>query len=251
LQRVGFAPLPNAPEVHVSAPDIFSPGESDFAQGDIDVADDASRDALAALYAVQEIETPRLEPRDGPISSINPSRAGIFAGPDAAELALASKDSIPDPQKTDIATQVATIDPGLAAAAKQAAADAVNSVDIYATADAWVRVRDGGQAVLFTGILGPGERFTLPRTASQPELRAGNAGAVYVVLGGAVYGPLGDGPAVAKNVRLSPDVIRATYPVAVGIDAGLPRRAEAEAAENAEVAVEARLATEGNDAVNQ
>ncbi len=217
LQRVGFAPLPSAPEVHMTAPDIFSPGEIRGAQTEIDNPIDDGRAALATLYAAQEIETPRFEPRDGPILSINPSQAGIYAKPETDDPAFVA-DIVPNTE--------GVIDPALAAAAAQAEAEALKvaegTMDIYATADAWVRVRDGERAVLFTGILGPGERFTLPDTALQPELRAGNAGAVYVVVGGAAYGPLGTGPEVAQRVILTPEMIRATYPAAVGIELAAP-----------------------------
>ena len=87
-------------------------------------------------------------------------------------------------------------------------------INIVAVEDAWLRVRDGEAKTLFTGILGAGDRFILPPDAEAPVLRAGNAGAVYLVVGDAAFGPLGAGPVVAKNVQLTPDAIRAAYPVA-------------------------------------
>jgi cytoskeleton protein RodZ len=85
-------------------------------------------------------------------------------------------------------------------------------INIVALEDAWLRVRDGRTKTLFTGILGAGDRFILPPDAQAPVLRAGNAGAVYLVVGDVAFGPLGAGPVVAKNVQLTPEAIRAAYP---------------------------------------
>ena len=93
----------------------------------------------------------------------------------------------------------------------------------YPVDEAWVRVRRAENEVLFTGILGAGEHFELPAGAADPNLRAGNAGSVYIVVDGEAFGPLGDGPEVAKGVQLTPDAVRSTYPLATDIAVAPPR----------------------------
>ncbi|MEL7416917.1 MAG: DUF4115 domain-containing protein, partial [Pseudomonadota bacterium] len=77
-----------------------------------------------------------------------------------------------------------------------------NFIEVVAVQAAWVRVSLANGAKLFEKILEPGEAYRLPEGVEEPLLRAGNAGSVYIRLGGQHYGPLGDGPRVAKNVSL-------------------------------------------------
>lgn len=224
LQRVGFTPLPNAPEVLATAPDIFTPDQVVETARVEDDAPDAPRISLATLYAEQEIAAPQLTPRDGPISSIDPMQAGVFAPPSPIEPPV-DLVMIEDNPPVDAVEQ--------AMAARDRAgeiADAMSvgklefaqsdGLKILATETAWVRVRDETQRVLFTGTLSAGDRFELPEEATAPVLRAGNAGAVYIVIGGVAFGPLGKGPVVAKNVLLTAEAIRATYPAAEDVDVG-------------------------------
>lgn len=231
LQRVGFAPLPSAPEVVVHAPDVLAPSRAAEARPSADGGEDIERAALASVYAAQETVAPVIDARDGPISSIDPEAAGVYAAPERtgapifAEIGAAPPDAV----TVDVdAMAEAIADSGLDAAL--GLAPAPTGVDILATEDAWVRVRDGDRRVLYTGILGPGETFTLPEGAVEPQLRAGNAGAVYIVIDGVAFGPLGAGPVVAKNVSLTPEAVRAVYPaandVAVPSRAGEPRRGD-------------------------
>lgn len=243
LQRVGFAPLPEAPEVHVSAPDFFSPAGDGGVRDAAPVELASARESLADIYAAQEIEIAAVEPRDGPISSIDPERAGIYAPPAPAEAPVVVADDFEI--EGEVAAAFASVDPGLRAAAGVEATTYAMSAEladidrgaeeeplapilttgvaVHAVEEAWVRVRDGGGKVLFTGILGAGEQFIVPPEATAPMLRAGNAGGVYIVVGGEAFGPLGRGPEVAKNVSLTGDDVRAAYPQA---DAAAVSRAE-------------------------
>lgn len=224
LQRVGFTPLPNAPEVLATAPDIFTPDQVVETARVEEATPDAPRISLATLYAEQEIAAPQLTPRDGPISSIDPMQAGVFAPPSPIE----------PPVDLVVIEDEAPVDAVTAALAARdeagKAADAMSAGDlefaessglkILATEAAWVRVRDESKRVLFTGTLSAGDRFELPEEAAAPVLRAGNAGAVYILVGGVAFGPLGEGPVVAKNVLLTADAVRATYPAATDVDVG-------------------------------
>ncbi len=229
IQRLGFAPLPTAPEVLVVAPNFAMPEEPAPAAA-AEAAPDSARASLAAIYAAQEAPPPVVALRDGPISSIDPRRAGIYATPDSPAPQAESLAEAEAEADAASAEGAAAAPAALAAAAPVSvtpAALSARGVDVLALEDAWVRVRDGERRVLFTGILGPGEHFTLPADAAAPELRAGNAGAVYIVVDGEAFGPLGSGPEVAKNVDLSADAIRAAYPRAAHVAAPPPPPARA------------------------
>ena len=240
LQRVGFTPLPNAPEVLATAPDIFTPDQV-IETAEIDDAPlDTPRISRATLYAEQEITAPELTPRDGPISSIDPMQAGVFAPPSPIEPPIELV-VIDDEPPVDAVTQALAAHDRVGEAADALSAGQLEfaqstGLKILATETAWVRVRDESKRVLFTGTLAAGDRFELPEEATAPVLRAGNAGAVYIVIGGVAFGPLGNGPVVAKNVLLTADAVKATYPAAIGVDIG--------AAEQENAAVEAPLSQE-------
>ena len=239
LQRVGFTPLPNAPEVLATAPDIFTPDQVVETAEIEETAPDAPRISLAALYAEQEIAAPQLTPRDGPISSIDPMQAGVFAPPSpiAPPVDLVVIDD--EPPVDAVTAAIAARDRAGEAADAMSAGDLDfaqgSGLKILATEAAWVRVRDESKRVLFTGTLSAGDRFELPEEANAPVLRAGNAGAVYIVIGGVAFGPLGDGPVVAKNVLLTADAVKAAYPAAEDVDVGAPAPAQ----ENASLPAEA------------
>lgn len=213
IQRVGFAPLPTAPTVQLSAPDFLSPTQVAAAEAPLAAEGDATRTTLAALYAEQEFTPAAIEPRDGPIASIDPATAGIYAPPamtGAPDIAMIDDDMPLGTPDASILRAAAAEDANRAAKAARLAA----GVTIFAKDEAWVRVRDGDSDVLFSGILGAGEQFILPEDAETPQLRAGNAGAVYIIVAGEAFGPLGNGPEVAKGVQLTPDAVRAAYPAA-------------------------------------
>ena len=84
-------------------------------------------------------------------------------------------------------------------------------VIIHATGEAWIRVRDG-PAVIFEGTLPADGRFELPERMTEPLLRAGNARAVYVLVDGASYGPLGSSTRLVKNVSLRAADIKSRFP---------------------------------------
>lgn len=231
LQRVGFTPLPNAPEVLSTAPDIFTPDQVVQTARVEDSVPDEPRISLAALYAEQEIAAPLLTPRDGPISSIDPMQAGVFAPPSPIEPPVELVVIDDNPPVDAVEQAIAARDKaGEAADAMSAGAleFAQNTgLKILATEAAWVRVRDETQRVLFTGTLSAGDRFELPEEATAPVLRAGNAGAVYIVIAGVAFGPLGKGPVVAKNVLLTAEAVKAAYPAAKDVDVGSPAQESA------------------------
>jgi len=259
IQRVGFEPLPQAPEVVAQAPIISEP-KVDLA------APRPAADAYAANGALARTlgaaDAPLLSLRDGPISSIDPAHYGAFAAavpsPRVDEPAQRPIDSADDAiiaaffAETSAERHIAGATPHTAA--QRVAADMsqpvgahragfpsqdASGVEIHVTDTAWLRVRSGERTVVFEGILKPGESYRLPDRLAGAELRAGNAGAVYVLMGGTAFGPMGAPGQVIKNVSLDsgalrerlPQVARETVIAAPAADESIERRAEVNTAE--------------------
>jgi hypothetical protein len=86
-------------------------------------------------------------------------------------------------------------------------------VIVLAASEAWVQVRDGRRKI-FEGTLPAGGQFTLPEKMGEPLLRAGNARAVYVLMRGVAYGPVGGSRRVVKNFLLNAENIESRLPPA-------------------------------------
>jgi len=236
IQRVGFAPLPEAPEVVAEAPLIALPSiESGLLRRpDADVY---RGDGVLAATAPAELPPPVLPARDGPISAIDPATSGLFRDHDPA------RDPARDPRLSNgaataedeaIFAAIADAEPVLAETELAEATPAgPPKVIIHATDAAWIRVRDGDAAVIFEGILAAGGRFEIPERVTAPRLRAGNAGAVYVLINGAPYGPVGSSERVVKNLSLRAADIESRFPQAsaeaIGVDPGDDAQQRAEA----------------------
>jgi cytoskeleton protein RodZ len=76
-------------------------------------------------------------------------------------------------------------------------------VVLTATGPAWIRVTDQGRT-LFEGVLQPGQRYEVPRTAADPRLRAGAPEALRITVGDSVVPAVGPPGQVTANVSLAP-----------------------------------------------
>ncbi|WP_118136752.1 helix-turn-helix domain-containing protein [Oceanicella sp. SM1341] len=215
IQRIGFAPIAQVPDVldEPSAP--VAPEGSEIASG-APSATSPRELALTEIYAPR-LEAPEIEPRDGPIAAIDPNRIGHFAP------RLAGTTAVLPGTVADAGTAVVPVLPEAVVSAVEAAVDAVPDqvalaapagVSVYARENAWVRVYLPNGTVLFEKILSPGESYEVPDDLDGPLLRAGNAGAVYLRVGGKVFGPLGRGTGVAKKVSLVANDVQASWPQA-------------------------------------
>ena len=231
IQRVGFAPLPEAPAVVADAPTIVAPSyEANFARRPDAAAYDGGG-VLAGLGPAAAVDTPAPLRRDGPISAIHPDESGIVPLEERA-LAQATVQQRPNADVPMYARTVrfedrpaqlaaltvdrrahlhAPIEAGPNVAADPAAeiAPAPDLVVVRATARAWVRVFDADGTVYFEGILDQGDTYELPDRAAAPMIRAGNAGGVTVHLGAERFGPLGKSGQVVRRVSLKPEDVRA------------------------------------------
>lgn len=242
VQKVTFAPVEQPPTV-VAEIDPLAGGVRPRGEGEEAVAAllaAPSTEALDRLYRPEALEVPVLVPRDGPIVALDPGRTGPLAPrapalaggarPDGATLlaqqAAAADEDLPvDGALAAAAADTATVQgvedalaqalnldgTGEPSAVVQVTADAPPPVQLVAIREAWVRVRSPDGAVLFEGILQPGQTYDVPAFAEPPTLRIGESGAVFMALGGVPYGPVGPDGAVSNNVPLSAEAIMANY----------------------------------------
>ena len=210
IQRVGFAPLPDAPVVVADAPLIDSPApdQQDIARPAAD--DYLGGGVLAAVAAPANLTPIEAHRRDGPISAIDPETAGMFARlrEELPEPAAPPAESNPlavhqDIESAEIAVPHETED-----------TPAVRGIVVHATEDAWIRVSGGDDSVLYEGIMQAGGKFAVPLRADTPRITSGNAGGTYVSVDGALFGPLGARGRIAKNVSLRAEDVRGSMPEA-------------------------------------
>ncbi len=77
------------------------------------------------------------------------------------------------------------------------------SVAVLVTENAWVQITAADGTVIYENIMLPGEEFVIPQLEFPPKLRAGMSGYVYFSVDGELFGPVGSGTSVRKNVELS------------------------------------------------
>lgn len=243
IQRVGFAPLVEAPEIVSEAPAIAEPQiDAEFRPPDASAYSESG--ALAAIATPAEFPTSLRGRRDGPISAIDPLTYGVFARPEVViPLRVGVASGVID--SADDAIMLAEmIEADSARAANPVEPDGLvintiplpNGIMVHAAEVAWIRISDSPNVVLFEGTLTPGERYSLPKTTTEPSIRAGNAGGVYLVLDGAAYGPIGARGRVVSDVPLNAALIRERFPRAESIALTAPGTSETE--QRAEIALD-------------
>ena len=156
-----------------------------------------SNDQLDRLYRPQALEVPVLTARDGPISTLDPSFSNNFDMEQrftASEEASNSSDGNLTEQMLNNNYQEASI---------QVVQDLPPSIAVLVTENAWVQITGSDGTVIYENIMIPGEEFVLPQLEVPPKLRAGMSGYVYFSVNGELFGPVGSGTSVRKNVELS------------------------------------------------
>ncbi|WP_172293932.1 RodZ domain-containing protein [Pseudoruegeria sp. HB172150] len=205
VQKVQLTPVDQTPGVAMEV-DRLAPSEA-IGTESAGLAPPPA-DAFDRLYRPQALDVPVLTARDGPIATLDPSSIGTFASPAESSNSIAQTEAEPpanaepDPRMLADASPVKVVE------------DAAPKVVMFAVRPSWVRVTSQDGTVLFEQILDSGEPYVLPQTEEAPKLRAGNAGAVYFLVGGQTYGPAGEGGAVVKNVPLGHEDLRGNYAVA-------------------------------------
>jgi hypothetical protein len=195
VQQVQLAPVEQAPVV---LSDLDPLAGAALAAGDS--ADNAPRrpgaEALDRLYRPQALEVPVLVSRDAPISTLDPRSGGSFQAPDLPQQVLVaglSGAGDPVPQVVEAMTP---------------------SLTMVAVRPSWVRVSAVDGSVIFEGIMDGGQSWEVPMTEEVPLLRSGESGAVYFVVNGEHYGPVGTRGMVTSNVALSIDAVTERFAIA-------------------------------------
>lgn len=201
IQRVDITPVDQRPGTLSEMTEIVAPGLGTEtvlpdAVSALSVAGDQN---FARLYRPRELDVPVMSRRDGPIVDIDPETSGSFS---VSQLDTGTAQDI-DSVESGMQQLAEMIEPLVREAA------GVPNVNVIAQRPAWVRVYQKDGTILFEKILETGETYTLPVDVDAPLLRAGNSGSVFLVLNDQLYGPVGTGTGVAKNVSLLPEDVRA------------------------------------------
>jgi cytoskeletal protein RodZ len=214
VQRVKFAPIEQAPQVLSDLDPVQAVPGASLPAGPASVSTTGrAAEGLDRLYRPEALDVPVLVARDAPISTLNPSEYGAFAG---------------EPQRSTPAPEGSAEDRAVALALNGATADAAPTppttpqvtenvgpgVTLVAVRPAWVRVSAADGTVVFEKILDAGEEYQVPMTEEPPLLRAGMSGSLYVSVNGELRGPLGPGTSTIRNVALTADAVTDNYAVA-------------------------------------
>ncbi|WP_353860063.1 helix-turn-helix domain-containing protein [Azospirillum formosense] len=205
------APLPSAATPSAQAPSAPAPAAP---------AKPAAPPApVAALPAPAKPSAPAAAPAPAPAPS-----ASSPAAPSAASSAMVN---VPPPPAEDDESEGATQEPTpltpaapaiaslppAAPAAPPAAADgalpskvygtqnAASRIQLRATQDSWIQVRDNSGEIIFTRVLKPGDVYRVP-DRSGIRVRTGNAGGLIVVTDGVDGAPMGAVGQVLRDVSL-------------------------------------------------
>jgi len=217
VQRVQFAPAENTPEVLADL-DPLQGARSAAAEGE-QVAGgagtaiaNAPAEGLDRLYRPQALDVPVMVARDAPISTLDPSSVGSFAGTDTERGTLSG--AVDLALQRALAEENGEVAPIQQTSTPQVVEAAAPGVSLFAVRPAWVRVRAANGSVIFEKILDAGESWELPQTEEAPTLRAGMSGSLYFRVAGELYGPAGNGTSTIKNVALSVEDVKQVYAVA-------------------------------------
>jgi hypothetical protein len=158
------------------------------------------------IYRPQALDSPILEPRDGPISGLDPNMLGTFRAVNSlTSQNIPLKDSQSNPSISLIRKPKKSTELQL----KKAGSD---KVQLLASEGVWVRIKDREGVTLYEQIMNAGRPFNVPTTDLAPFIdRAGNSGSLFFVINGKLYGPAGEKSSTVKNISLSSENIIDTY----------------------------------------
>ena len=167
-------------------------------------ASKTTNDQLDRLYRPQALEVPVLTARDGPISTLDPSFSKNFEMQQRSNFSETASNRS-ESNSADQVLSISTEEPSI-----QVVQDLPPSVAVLVTENAWVQITAADGTVIYENIMLPGEEFVLPQLEVPPKLRSGMSGYVYFSVNGELFGPVGSGTSVRKNVELSASNIVST-----------------------------------------
>lgn len=193
MQSVKVLPSDATPVVLTEIKSEFSTKDNLASSGIGQVTDDR----LDRLYRPQALNVPILTARDAPISTLDPSFSNNFE----IEKKLNISEKINKGLEPDVIKKVLGDD--VEEPSIQVVQDLPPSIAVLVTENAWVQVKAADGTVIYENIMLPGEEFILPQLEFPPKLRAGMSGYVYFSVNGELFGPVGSGTSVMKNIELS------------------------------------------------
>ena len=164
----------------------------------------ATSEQLDRLYRPQALEVPVLTARDAPISTLDQSFSNNFD----IEEKLNISEIVTNGSETGITEKL--LNKGLEETSIQVVQELPPSIAVLVAENAWVQITAADGTVIYENIMLPGEEFVLPQLEIPPKLRAGMSGYVYFSVNGELFGPVGSGTSVRKNVELSATNIAST-----------------------------------------
>jgi cytoskeleton protein RodZ len=183
-----------------STPIVLTEISSDFlGQQNIEnsVTGKLKSDQLDRLYRPQALKVPVLTARDAPISTLDPSFSNNFDMEEKFNISEIATNA----SEADLTEKI--LSNNLEETSIQVVQDLPPSIAVLVTENAWVQVTASDGTVIYENIMVPGEEFVLPQLEVPPKLRAGMSGYVYFSVNGELFGPVGSGTSVRKNVELS------------------------------------------------
>lgn len=199
VQKVQFAPVEQTPVVVTDIDPLAGGGTVMRTSDPLALTDQQTNAALNRLYRPQALDVPVLVARDAPISTLRPGSIGALVPDDRFEPPVAVAEAEADLPAPSTIQVVAPSEP---------------EVQLVAVRPAWVRIQSADGTVIFEGVMGPGQNFTVPQTEEPPILRVGESGAMYFAVNGTHYGPVGPRGVVTSDVALSSENLTQTYAVA-------------------------------------
>jgi hypothetical protein len=197
IQRVRIVPVEQTPVVLSDLDPLASAREEEnFSMADASGVFNPPAQDLDRLYRPQALDVPVLVARDAPISTLNPQSVGAFT-PEATVLATA------DLYQPEVP------------AVPQVVEDTPPEIVLFAVRPSWLSIKSADGSVVFENTLNSGGEVLLPASDTAPTLKvAGMSGFVYIRIDGEIYGPIGEGSTVQRDVALDVDAITSAYQVA-------------------------------------
>ena len=199
IQTVKISPSDASPMVLTQISSEFAREGNDGVNSNL-----LTGDQLDRLYRPQALQVPVLTARDAPISTLNPSFSNNF---DLAQK-LDFVDTGAYNSEEFVNEQLRSRN--YAEKPIQVVEKLPPSIAVLVTENAWVQITASDGTVIYENIMLPGEEFVLPQLEIPPKLRAGMSGYVYFSVNGELFGPVGSGTSVRKNVQLSAANITST-----------------------------------------
>lgn len=211
VQRVQVSPVDQTPVVlsdldPLQENEITQPSPEGITSPSV-LADAPRVEALDRLYRPAALDVPVLVARDAPIASLDPREGGLFQSPSvpSSEPALSGAVDIA------LAAALETPVPTGALTVPQVLEGPAPAVQVVASGETWVRITAADGTSIYENVMQKGDTFDVPTLEEAPMLRTGQSGAVFFVMNGEIFGPVGGRGSVTSNVPLQQQALAERY----------------------------------------